>query len=144
MCLVNVCASGGKALISRINLCTSATCRGLRPCLLWHLPSVSASAVADAKTADKHHRPKRRLPPGRICNLDPHLPLEGSVLVYMSFLFWKPWSGFLVSPYEITMCLRLIEGDTPLLTFRCYLIVSWLLGSVPLSCSRLWYRRGSV
>ena len=26
---------------------------------LWYLPSVSASAVADAKTVVKHHRPKR-------------------------------------------------------------------------------------
>ena len=26
---------------------------------LWHLPSVSASAVADAKTVVKHHRPER-------------------------------------------------------------------------------------
>ena len=137
MCLVNVCASGGKALISRINLCTSATCRGLRPCLLWHLPSVSASAVADAKTAVKHHRSKWILPPGRICNLDPHLPLEGNVCMDISFLFWKPWSGFLASPYELTMCLRLIEGDTPLFTFRCYLTVSGLRGSVPLSYSRL-------
>ena len=80
MCLVKVCASGGKTLISRINLCTSATCRGLRPCLLWHLPSVSASAAADAKTAVKHHRSKRILPPGRICNLHPHLPLVGDIL----------------------------------------------------------------
>ena len=137
MCLVNVCASGGKTLISRINLCASATCRGLRPCLLWHLPSVSASAVADAKTAVKHHRPKRILPPELICNLDPHLPLAGNACVDISFVFWKPLPGFLASPYELTMCLRLIEGDTPLFTFRCYLTISELSCSVPLSYSRL-------
>ena len=47
--LVNVCACGGKTLISRINLCPSATCRGLRPCLLWHLWPVSASALQTRK-----------------------------------------------------------------------------------------------
>ena len=60
--LSDCCTSGGKTLISRLNLCPSATCRGLRPCLLWHLPSVSASAFADAKTAVKHHRPTHILP----------------------------------------------------------------------------------
>ena len=56
--LSDCCTSGGKTLISRINLCPSATCRGLRPCLLWHLWPVSASAHADAKTVPKHHRPR--------------------------------------------------------------------------------------
>jgi len=51
-------ACGGKTFISRLNLCPSATCRGLRPCPLWHLWSVSASAYADAETAPKHHRPR--------------------------------------------------------------------------------------
>ena len=50
-------ARAGKTLISRLNLCASGSCRALRACLLWHLPSVSASAVADAETAVKHHRP---------------------------------------------------------------------------------------
>ena len=36
----------------------SATCRGLRPCPLWHLWPVSASADADAETVPKHHRPR--------------------------------------------------------------------------------------
>ena len=36
----------------------SATCRALRPCPLWHLWPVSASAYADAKTVPKHHRPR--------------------------------------------------------------------------------------
>ena len=57
--LVKVCARAGKTVISRPNVCASGSCRALRACLLWHLPSVSASAVADAKTAVKHHRPKR-------------------------------------------------------------------------------------
>ena len=101
--LVQLCARAGKTVISRPNLCASGSCRALRACPLWHLPSVSASAIADAKTAVKHHRPKRILPPGRICNLDPRLPLEGNVCVDISFLFWKPWPGFLASPYELTM-----------------------------------------
>ena len=88
--LVKVCARAGKTVISRPILCTSGSCRALRACPLWHLPSVSASATADAKTAVKHHRPKRILPPERICNLDPHLPLEGNACVDISFLFWKP------------------------------------------------------
>ena len=58
-CLVTHSASGGKTLISRINLCPSATCRALRACPLWHLWPISASAHADAKTVPKHHRPKR-------------------------------------------------------------------------------------
>ena len=47
--LVNVCACGGKTLLSRLNLCPSATCRGLRPCLLWHLWTVSAPALQTRK-----------------------------------------------------------------------------------------------
>ena len=47
--LSDCCACGGKTLISRLNLCPSATCRGLRPCLLWHLWSVSASALQTRK-----------------------------------------------------------------------------------------------
>ena len=52
-------ARAGKPLISRFILSASGSCRALRACPLWHLPSVSASAVADAKTAVKHHRPER-------------------------------------------------------------------------------------
>ena len=51
-------ASGGKTLISRLNLYPSATCRALWACPLWHLWPVSASAYADAKTVPKHHRPR--------------------------------------------------------------------------------------
>ena len=47
--LVTVCACGGKTLISRLNLYPSATCRALRACPLWHLPSVSASASRTRK-----------------------------------------------------------------------------------------------
>ncbi len=43
------CARGGKTLISRLILYPSATCRGLRPCLLWHLRPVSASALQTRK-----------------------------------------------------------------------------------------------
>ena len=42
-------ASGGKTLISRLNLYPSATCRALRACPLWHLWSVSASALQTRK-----------------------------------------------------------------------------------------------
>ena len=82
--LVNVCACGGKTLISRINLCPSATCRGLRPCLLWHLWPVSASVYADAKTVPKHHRPTHFRPLVRHCHLDRHLPPEGMSLDYIN------------------------------------------------------------
>ena len=57
--LVDVCARAGKTLISRSALSASGSCRALRACPLWHLPSVFASAVADAKTAVKHHRSER-------------------------------------------------------------------------------------
>lgn len=42
-------ACGGKTLISRLNLYPSATCRALRACPLWHLWSVSASALQTRK-----------------------------------------------------------------------------------------------
>ena len=50
-CLVTVSASGGKTLISRINLIRPppAAPYGLAP--LWHLWPVSVSADADAETA---------------------------------------------------------------------------------------------
>ena len=69
--LSDCCARGGKTLISRLNLYPSATCRGLRPCLLWHLWPVSASVYADAKTVPKHHRPThiRPLEPHQKCTL---------------------------------------------------------------------------
>ena len=47
--LVDVCARAGKTVISRINLCASGSCRALRACPLWHLPSVSASASRTRK-----------------------------------------------------------------------------------------------
>ena len=47
--LVTVCACGGKTLISRSNLSASGSCRALRACPLWHLPSVSASASRTRK-----------------------------------------------------------------------------------------------
>ena len=62
----------------------SATCRGLRPCLLWHLWPVSASAYADAKTVPKHHRPAHFRPLERHCFLDRHLPPEGMYLDYIN------------------------------------------------------------
>ena len=51
-------ASGGKTLISRLNLLSPPPAAPSRACPLWHLWSVSASADADAKTAPKHHRPR--------------------------------------------------------------------------------------
>ena len=47
--LVDVCARAGKTLISRSNLSASGSCRALRACPLWHLPSVSASASRKRK-----------------------------------------------------------------------------------------------
>lgn len=47
--LSDCCTCGGKTLISRLNLYPSATCRGLRPCLLWHLWPVSTSALQTRK-----------------------------------------------------------------------------------------------
>ena len=47
--LVQVCARAGKTVISRFNLCASGSCRALRACPLWHLPSVSASATRTRK-----------------------------------------------------------------------------------------------
>ena len=47
--LVTVCACGGKTLISRSNLGASGSCRALRACPLWHLPSVFASASRTQK-----------------------------------------------------------------------------------------------
>ena len=82
--LSDCCARGGKTLISRLNLYPSATCRGLRPCLLWHLWPVSASVYADAKTVPKHHRPTHFRPLVRHCHLDRHLPPEGMSLDYIN------------------------------------------------------------
>ena len=56
-------ASGGKTLISRLNLYPSATCRALRACPLWDLWSVSASALQTRKPPPKHHRSKKILTP---------------------------------------------------------------------------------
>ena len=42
-------ARAGKTLISRSNLSASGSCRALRAYLLWHLPSVSASASRTRK-----------------------------------------------------------------------------------------------
>ena len=61
--LSDCCTRGGKTLFSRMIVSVSATCRGLRPCPLWHLWPVSASAYADAKTVPKHHRSKKILTP---------------------------------------------------------------------------------
>ena len=47
--LVWVCARAGKTLISRSTLGASGSCRALRACPLWHLPSVSASASRTRK-----------------------------------------------------------------------------------------------
>ena len=47
--LVDVCARAGKTLISRSNLSASGSCRALRACPLWHLPSVFASASRTQK-----------------------------------------------------------------------------------------------
>ena len=47
--LVQFCVRAGKTVISRSNLSASGSCRALQACLLWHLPSVSASASRTRK-----------------------------------------------------------------------------------------------
>ena len=93
--LVDVCARAGKTLISRSNLSASGSCRALRACPLWHLPSVSASAIADAKTAVKHHRPThiRPLGPHHKCTLISRP--KGIPWVYIFFQ-----NG----PYQVLLC----------------------------------------
>ena len=44
-----VSARAGNTLISRSTLCPSGSCRALRACPLWHLPSVFASASRTRK-----------------------------------------------------------------------------------------------
>ena len=56
-------ASGGKTLISRLNLYPSATCRALRTCPLWHLWSVSASALQTRKPPPNTTGQRRYLRP---------------------------------------------------------------------------------
>ena len=79
--LSDCCARGGKTLISRISIYPSATCRGLRPCLLWHLWPVFASAYADAKTVPKHHRPTHFRPLVRHCFLNRISRPKGRILI---------------------------------------------------------------
>ena len=47
--LNDCCTCGGSTLISRLNLCPSATCRARTGLPLWHLSSVSASASRTRK-----------------------------------------------------------------------------------------------
>lgn len=56
-------ASGGKTLISRLNLYPSATCRALRACPLWDLLSVSASALQTRKPPPNTTGKRRYLRP---------------------------------------------------------------------------------
>lgn len=56
-------ASGGKTLISRLNLYPSATCRALRACPLWDLLSVSASALQTRKPPPNTTGQRRYLRP---------------------------------------------------------------------------------
>ena len=56
-------ASGGKTLISRLNLYPSATCRALRACPPVGFVVSFRICPADAKTAPKHHRSKKILTP---------------------------------------------------------------------------------
>ena len=102
--LVNVCTSGGKTLISRINLCPSATCRALRACLL----DVRASLPTLLRSAESQSRPSERreeLPLQRQCSLDPHLPREASYVV--KYLYSKRTTGLLGdsirNPFEVPL-----------------------------------------
>ena len=82
--LVNVCACGGKTLISRLNLFPSATCRGLTSLPPMAFVASFRICPADAKTVPKHHRPTHFRPLVRHCFIDPHLPPEGMCLVYIN------------------------------------------------------------
>ena len=81
---------------------------GVQTCALPILPSVSASAVADAKTAVKHHRPKwtdGRLGVGANITVVPRAE-------YVSFdvIYWRVTSSarILSGPSELPLSLRLI------------------------------------
>ena len=106
--LVKVCARAGKTLISRSNLSASGSCRALRACLLWHLPSVSASAVADAKTVVKHHRPKRT--DGRFSVSTYIIVVPRAECVSFDVIYWmvNSSSRILSGPSELPLSLRLI------------------------------------
>ena len=106
--LVKVCARAGKTVISRFNLCASDSCRALRACPLWHLPSVSASAVADAKTVVKHHRPKRT--DGRFSVCAGITVVPRPECVSFDVIYWMVYSSarILSGPSELPLSLRLI------------------------------------
>ena len=103
--LVKVCARAGKTLISRLNVCASGSCRALWACLLCHLPSVSASAVADAKTVVKHHRPThiRPLGPHQKCTLISRPTAVHHGYIYIESVRWYSCHFTALLP----MCIRL-------------------------------------
>ena len=109
-------ASGGKTLISRLNLYPSATCRALRACPLWDLLSVSASALQTRKppqTPQVKEDTYARMwvlssysitrPEGRIGGINLYVMIE-AFRTY-GIVFRKPFQG----PSELPLCLRLIK-----------------------------------
>ena len=93
--LVNVCACGGKTLISRMNVSASATCRGLTSLPPMAFVASFRLCFADAKTVPKHHRPTHIRP------LEPHhFPTfisrpKGILWVY---IFFRD------GPYQVLIC----------------------------------------
>ena len=131
--LVTVCACGGKTLISRLNLFPSATCRGLRPCLLWHLWPVSASALQTRKPS-----PNTIGPPtfARLC-VTASLTLISRPKVCAWFISMAKRSILRLSPpdaflfrycfvtccmtsvcFVLGMCLRLVTGSLGAFTLQ--------------------------
>ena len=106
--LVKACVRAGKTLIFRPNVCASGSCRALRACLLWHLPSVSASAVADAKTAVKHHRPMWTDGRFRVCAGITVVPRPECVSFDVIYWMVNNSSRILSGPSELPLSLRLI------------------------------------
>ena len=117
--LVYVCARAGKTLISRPNFSASGSCRALWACLLWHLPSVSASAVADAKTAVKHHRPKRADGRFRLGDELTVVPRPEGVLVDICMWMRNCFARILSCPSELPLSLRLIIYIDTLYSYSC-------------------------
>ena len=75
-------ARAGKTLIHRISVRASGSCRGLRPCLLWHLCPATATADAVAASCPKQHRPSEERPLVPRCEVQRHHPPEGSCRGY--------------------------------------------------------------
>ncbi len=94
-------ARAGRTVIYRISVRASGSCRGLRPCLLCYLCPATATAIAVAASGPKHHSPSDERPLQPRCEIQRHLPPEGSCRIYI-FIYslgvvdnciWKVYSN---------------------------------------------------